>query len=116
MRAEVRIIQDQQVEIKPADISQTEREMLLAKYGHQTNQQQSYIDEKPSDQYTFEEMCRMEEEKLARERYTRQMQQTGPKPISFGGNYESDVKYGSDSDSGLTFKISVVSDMPIPKY
>ena len=40
----------------------------------------------------------------------------GPKPITFGGNnYHSNETYGSDSDSGLNFKVTVVSDMPIPK-
>ena len=33
-RPEVRIIDQQSEEIKPADISQTEKEALLAKYGY----------------------------------------------------------------------------------
>jgi hypothetical protein len=39
----------------------------------------------------------------------------GPKPVTFGGNYYSNEQYGTEPDSGFTFKVSVVSDMPIPK-
>jgi len=39
----------------------------------------------------------------------------GPKPVTFGGNYYSNEQYGTETDSGFTFKVSVVSDMPIPK-
>ena len=31
------------------------------------------------------------------------------------GNYYSNEQYGSEPDSGFTFKVSVVSDIPIPK-
>jgi hypothetical protein len=64
-RPEVRIIDQQSEEIKPADISQTEKEALLAKYGYGPYAQQSvpqYRD--PKQDMTFEELCRMEEQKL----------------------------------------------------
>jgi hypothetical protein len=116
-KPEVRIIDQQQEEIKPVDISQYEKEMLLAKYGFKS--QPSYTEPQPVDPnagLTFEEMCRREEQRLADERARKYQQMYGPKPITFGGNnYHSNETYGSDSDSGLNFKITVVSDMPIPK-
>ena len=124
IKPEVRIVEPQQEEIKPADISQSEREMLLAKYGYRTPIQQTYTEPQPTvdpnTELTFEEMCRREEKQLSEEKARRQQQQQqqqrGPKPITFGGsNYYSNENYGSDSDSGLSFKVTVVSDMPIPK-
>ena len=54
-RPEVRIIQDQQEEIRPADISQNEAEMLLARYGY-ASQPQSYQQPDQNNGLTFEEM------------------------------------------------------------
>lgn len=113
MRPEVRIIQDQQEEIKPADISQNERDMLLAKYGYKS--QTTYIEPQQDNGLTFEEMCLREEQRLADERARKYQQMMGPKPVTFGGNYYSNEEYGTETDSGFTFKVSVVSDMPIPK-
>ena len=116
-KPEVRIVQDQQEEIKPADISQNERDMLLAKYGFKSAP--TYIEPQPNSDpnagLSFEEMCRREDQRLADERARKYQQMYGPKPITFDGNYHSNETYGSDSDSGLNFKITVVSDMPIPK-
>ena len=118
IRPEVRIIDQQQEEIKPVDISQYEREMLLGKYGYKNPVSQTYTEAPidPNDGLSFEEMCRREEQRLADEKSRRYQQMYGPKPITFGGNnYHSNETYGSDSDSGLNFKVTVVSDMPIPK-
>ena len=114
-RPEVRIIQDQQEEIKPADISQNERDMLLAKYGFKS--QPTYTEPQPQQDngMSFEEMCMREEQRLADERARKYQQMMGPKPVTFGGNYYSNEQYGTEPDSGFTFKVSVVSDMPIPK-
>lgn len=114
-KPEVRIIQDQQEEIKPADISQNERDMLLAKYGFKS--QPTCIESQPQTDngLSFEEMCRREEQRLTDERVRKYQQMVGPKPITFDGNYYSNEQYGTETDSGFTFKVSVVSDMPIPK-
>lgn len=111
-RPEVKIIEFQQEEIKPADISQNEADMLLSKYGYRPTIQDNNL---PIDNgLTFEEMVKRKEEKEKLEKYNQYMKSNGPKPITFGGNYDSEINYGSD-DSGYTFKVSVVSDMPIPK-
>ena len=115
MRPEVRIIEPQQEEIKPADISQYEKEMLLGKYGYKSTQQ-TYDQPLTNDaNLSFEELCRREEQRVIEEKSRRYQQMYGPKPITFSGNSYSNETYGSESESGLNFKITVVSDMPIPK-
>lgn len=116
IRPEVRIIEPQQEEIKPADISQHEKEMLLGKYGYKSPQPTYDTQPQSSDaNLSFEELCRREEQKVLEEKARRHQQMYGPKPITFGGNSYSNETYGSESESGLNFKITVVSDMPIPK-
>jgi hypothetical protein len=88
--------------------------MLLAKYGFKS--QPTYTEPQQNDNgLSFEEMCLREEQKLAEERMRKHQQMYGPKPITFDGNYYSNEQFGSEPDSGFTFKVSVVSDMPIPK-
>lgn len=111
-RPEIRIIQDQQEEIKPADISQNESDMLLAKYGYKP---QTNWTEATDSTLSFEEMVRQEELKNQQKLYDQVMKAKGPKPYTFGGNYDSETIYGTDGDSGYTFKVNIVSDMPIPK-
>ena len=110
-RPEVRIVQDQQEEIKPADISQNEAEMLLAKYGYKS-QPQSYQPAQDNG-LSFEEMIRIEEQKNQQRLQEQMMKANGPKPYTFGGNYDADTVYGTDD--GFTFKVNIVSDMPLPK-
>lgn len=110
MRAEVRVIQDQEVEIKEAEISQTEKEMLLSKYGYKSSDISQYID--TPNELTFEEMCQIEENKRKREQQEKIQRMNGPKPITFdNSNYYSNENF--ETDEGITFKISVVSDMPL---
>ena len=113
-------VSDQQKEeIKPADISQNERDALLAKYGFKSTPTYTQpVASDPNAHLTFEEMCRREDERLAQERMRRHQQMMGPKPTTFGGQngYDSEVKYGTDDDTGFGFKIEIVTDMKIPKY
>jgi hypothetical protein len=111
MKPEIRIIQNQTEEIKPAEISQNEAEMLLAKYGFKSPIQQ----QTNNNNLSFEEMIRLEEQKNKQRLQEQMMKANGPKPLTFGGNYDSDTIYGTDGDSGYTFKVNIVSDMPIPK-
>ena len=111
-RPEVRIVQDQQEEIKPADISQNEAEMLLAKYGY-ASQPQSYQQPSQDNGLSFEEMIRQEELKNQQRLQEQMRKMNGPKPYTFGGNYDADTVYGTDD--GFTFKVNIVSDMTLPK-
>jgi hypothetical protein len=112
-RPEIRIIQDQQEEIKPADISQNEADMLLAKYGYASKPIENIH---PQDSgMSFEELCRIEEQKNIQRVQEQTRKMNGPKPYTFGGSYDADTLYGTDGDSGYTFKVNIVSDMPLPK-
>jgi hypothetical protein len=112
-RPEVRIVQNQEEELKPAQISQNEAEMLLAKYGYSAPQHQNQPQQ--DNGLSFEEMIRQEELKNQQRLQEQLKKANGPKPYTFGGNYDSDTTYGTDGDSGYTFKVNIVSDMPLPK-
>jgi hypothetical protein len=104
MRPQVRIIEPQSEEIKPSEISQSESEYLLSKYGYgQSNVNSQPIGPQNTD--TFEEMIRKEEMK-------NRSNQSIPKRSD---GYNSETKWGSDIESGLSFKIEIVTDMKIPK-
>jgi hypothetical protein len=112
-RPEVRIVTQQSEEIRPADISKSEEEALLAKYGYGSNPNQfsTYKKEETviSNNLTFEEMVIQEEQKKREEEIRRKYQQSGLKPITFDGDYSSETKYG-DQD-GFHFKINVVTNI-----
>lgn len=114
-RPQIRIIEDQSEEIKPADISQNEAEMLLAKYGFSKPNENSEQTNNNVNDLSFEEMVRQEEQKRNQKFQEELHKIRGPKPITFGGKYDSDTLYGTDEDTGYTFKVNIVSDMPIPK-
>lgn len=106
MRPEVRIVQQQTEEIKPVQISRSEEEALLAKYGFKTPQTNYNQPSKPKNNLTFEDMVKQQEAELAAQRQKRM----SPKPTTFSSNdYYSDEKWGSDD--GLNFKVTIVSDM-----
>ena len=116
-RAEIKIVDNQTEEIRPADISQTEKEALLAKYGfgsQQSNYSNNNINNNDNG-LSFEEMCRREEQRLQEQRMREYQKRIGPKPVSFDGDYYSNVNYDSDPESGLSFKVSIVSNMELPK-
>jgi len=111
-RPEVRIINPQTEEIKPADISKYEEEALLAKYGYSytPNSFSTYQKEEPVQKaLTFEEMVLQEERRRKEEILRRNHQQRGPNPITFEGDYSSETKYGSED--GFGFKINIVTNI-----
>ena len=118
-RPEVRVVQNQQIDTNNnPNIDSWEAEQLLRKYGHQSSSNNTNIPETNVDNgLSFEEMVAQEEMRLKNEQIKRDQQMSGPKPISFDGKngYYSETTYGSDSDSGFSFKIEVTSDMNIPK-
>jgi hypothetical protein len=105
MRPEVRIVQQQTEEIKPAQISRSEEEALLAKYGFKSPQPNYNKPSNPKNNLTFEDMVKQQEAELAQ-----RQRKMSPKPTTFSSNdYYSDEKWGSDD--GLNFKVTIVSDM-----
>jgi hypothetical protein len=119
-RPEVRIIQNQEESIQPANIDSWEAEQLLRKYGHQpqkfTTRQDQVVNQ--SNNLTFDKMVEQEELRLKEEEQRRRNLINGPKPNTFSGNngYDAEVKYGTDEDTGFNFKIEITTDMKIPKY
>jgi hypothetical protein len=118
-RPEIRIIQNQEEQTKPANIDSWEAEQLLRKYGHQPQQFSTREEPKQFDNgLTFEQMVAQEEAKKKEEELRKQQRMNGPKPTTFDGNrgYDSEVKYSSDDDTGFGFKIEITTDMKLPKY
>jgi hypothetical protein len=117
-RPEVRIVQGQQEQINNnPNIDSWEAEQLLRKYGYQSDSNTSTPEINNGSGLTFEEMVSQEEMKLKNEKLKREQQLRGPRPTTFDGRngYYSETTYGTDSDSGFSFKIEVTSDMNIPK-
>jgi len=118
-RPEIRIIQNQEEQTKPANIDSWEAEQLLLKYGHQPQQFSTREEPKQVDNgLTFEQMVAQEEAKKKEEELRKKQRMNGPKPTTFDGNkgYDSEVKYSSDDDTGFGFKIEITTDMKLPKY
>ena len=112
----VRQIDSQRVESE-REITGSEAEELLRKYGHGQPQRFSTFQEEPqSPPQTFEEMIKLQEDKERLER-ERRAQINGPKPITFNGQngYSTETKYGSDDELGFGFKIEITTDMKLPK-
>ena len=117
-RPEVRII-SQQEETNTREVSGWEAEQLLRKYGQdQSFSTRTQVTQTEQPGLTFEEMIAQEEAKLKQEQLSRHQQMMGPKPVTFNGQngYDSEIRYGSDADSGFGFKIEITTDMNLPKY
>jgi hypothetical protein len=119
-RPEVRII-SQQEETNSREVSGWEAEQLLRKYGQDqsfSNRPQVQEPIQKDNGLTFDQMVAQEEARLKQEQLRRHQQMMGPKPVTFNGQngYESEIRYGSDSDSGFGFKIEITTDMNLPKY
>lgn len=119
-RPQARIIDQQQVEGE-REITGWEAEQLLRKYGHQPESFSTHQNTEPQNVdngLTFEEMLAQEEMKRREEEQRRIAKQFGPKPTTFDGSrgYDAEVKYGSDDESGFSYRIEITTDMNIPKY
>ena len=112
-RPEIRIIQNQEEKTGPANIDSWEAEQLLRKYGHQSQQFSTREEPQishPSQNLTFEEMIAQEEAKRISEEERKRQIALGPKPLTFDSRngYDSETKYGTEEDSGFSFKIEIV--------
>jgi hypothetical protein len=120
-RPQVRMIEPQSEESRPANIPSWEAEQLLRKYGHQPEQfttRQEEVPQHVDNGLTFEQMIAQQEAQEREEKMRRQQQMNGPKPMTFSGDrgYDSEVRYTSDDDSGFGFKIEITTDMQLPRY
>jgi hypothetical protein len=113
IRPEVRIVQNQEVETKPVDVSQSEADAILAKYGYKqqyANPQTTIQD--PNANLTFDEMIRRQESKDAEQRARLERQRNGAQPVSFDPKY---TNLEVDNTNTFGIKVQIVSDMNIPK-
>lgn len=117
-RPQVRQIEQQGEETR--EVTGTEAEELLRKYGYGENQQLSSIPDPIVKQkpLSFEEMIKQQEdkEKKTKEREIQKRNGSNPKTFNAQNGYDSITKYASDEESGLGFKIEISSDMKIPRY
>ena len=97
----IRVVQDQETTI--SDAHGWEAEQLLRKYGFEKEQQT------PIYNPTFDELCNQLQ--------VQQPKRNDYKPVTFqSDNYDSHATWASDKDTGYEFKVTIVSDMKIPKY
>jgi hypothetical protein len=117
MRPEVRIVDNQHISNQETNVSQSEVDSLLAKYGYTqtfTLTNQPRINSNPQ---TFEEMVHQKEAEQKRIEQQRLKKQFGPRSVSFDVNNinYSETKY-SDLEVGnnsFGIKIEIVTDMKI---
>ena len=114
-RPEIRVIDNQQVTTTDVNVSQSEADYILAKYGFKQPNPVSSPVQMQSNPQTFEEMVHQQEQerqRLEREKY---MRTQGPQPVSFDSrniNY-SETKWSDMEvdDMKLGIKIQIVTDM-----
>lgn len=106
------IAHQSETEVTEVNVPQSEINSLLAKYGYVENH---YVEQNtcPSSQMTFEEMVQAEELRLKQERLNRRRPNTitiDPHSVRY-----HQTEYGSDSDYGFGYQITIASDMDIKK-
>ena len=116
-RPDVRVVDNQQVTVTSVDISQSEAEELLIKYGFRPQGTQQ-VPAAHTNPMTFEEMVRQQEDDERRQQEDRYRKVYGPKAMTFDNNRisYSETKYSDiDLDGGNTFgiKVQIVTDMKI---
>lgn len=121
IRPEVRVIQNQEIETKETQVSQSEADALLAKYGYkQKYVAQEPVNVDPNQNLTFDEMIRRQEAQEAERKARLERQRNGAQPVSFDPynmNY-SETKYTNlevDNTNSFGIKVQIVSDMKIPR-
>ncbi|MCK9476300.1 MAG: hypothetical protein M0R46_10290 [Candidatus Muirbacterium halophilum] len=116
-KLEIKIIDNQEENIKDVDLNSYEAQQLLMKYNLSNQQQYStnVVETPINNGLTFEEMVKIEEDKRKAEENRLNHLRNGQTPITFDGNngYNTETKLSS-TDDGFSFKIHIVSDMNIP--
>ena len=118
-KPQVRIIENQAEITSNADVSISERNALLAKYGFKNEpinfNESNHHSERGG--LTFEEMIEREEEKIRSRQNESKREKIDTYSIDRDRVQFYDSKYSTleDNDS-FGFEIKIVSDMKIPKY
>ena len=118
IRPEVRVIETQQEEVKEIQVSNWEREQILAKYGYSNQQahQEPVQEFNPTRELSYQEMMEIEDRKYRLEQ-ERKFQQVTNRPQTY--TIDSDqVRYNetlwSNMDLGgqeFGIQVQIVSDM-----
>ncbi len=109
-KPEVRIIEEQSEEVRDAEVSSYEAQLLLQKYGIKSDTVNQPPVRVNSDTRTFEDLVREQEQEQERIRKMR----TRPQNPSFGsGNYHHESKYCDMDD--IPVRVEIFTDMYIPK-
>jgi hypothetical protein len=117
-RPEVRIIEPQQEQTTPIEVTNSEAASLLAKYGYKSPEfnlpAQNQVDNTNRD-ITMEDFIRMEKIELEKQREMEYQRRYGPKSITFDSNdiRYSNTEYRQLDDDNFGIQVQVVSDMPI---
>ncbi len=116
-KPEVRIIQNQEVESKPQEVTSAEAAHLLAKYGYSAptfNNEPNTSPQNGDSGLTAEELYAQYDREVELQRQRELQRRLGPKSYTFDNN---NINYSSTDfkslDDGFGIQVQVVSDMPI---
>lgn len=120
-KPEVYIVEPQQIQTTPVDVTSSEAAKLLAKYGYKSpefnNPNPTPTKYDPTSELTVGELYEMQD-RIERERIEKEHQMRyGPKSVTFDSrniNYSNSDYRDMDIDGqNIGIQIQVVSDMPI---
>ena len=113
----VRIIEPQQEQTSPADVTGSEASYLLAKYGYSAPIPEHPIHQDPNDGLTFEEMIDQQNKELEYQRQMEYQRRYGPKAVTFDsrniGYSNSEFRDMNIDGQNIGIQVQIVSDMPI---
>ena len=113
----VRIIEPQQEQTSPADVTGSEASYLLAKYGYSAPIPEHPIHQDPNDGLTFEEMVDQQNKELEYQRQMEYQRRYGPKAVTFDsrniGYSNSEFRDMNIDGQNIGIQVQIVSDMPI---
>ena len=113
-KAEVRIIQDQQVDTKSAEVTSSEAADLLAKYGYSTEHLTKSNPHPVQMDLTAEELYAQYDREFENQRQKELQKRNMPKAVTFDSN---NINYSSTDyrsiEDGFGIQVQIVSDMPI---
>lgn len=113
-KPEVRIIQDQQIESKPQEVTSSEAADLLAKYGYASQNYNPQVFPQKKNGITAQEMYEQYDKEVELQRQKELQRRFGPKAYTFDNN---NINYSSTDykslEDGFGVQVQIVSDMPI---
>jgi len=117
-KPEVRIIEPQQEQSTPTNVSNSEAAYLLAKYGYKNPEYNAPVQQNdPNQNLTAEEFFALHDKELEAQRQKELQRMYGPKAATFDSNNirYSNSEYRDLDVDGQNFgiQVQVVSDMPI---